>query len=55
MKLLFDLPEKDQATFDASVAEGEKVMYCLPYNFEGEKRVDGYIVVTDKFIYKLFN
>ena len=55
MKLLFDLPEKDQATFDASVAEGEKVMYCLPYNFEGEKRVDGYIVVTDKFIYKLLD
>ena len=26
MKLLFDLPEKDQATFDASVAEGEKVV-----------------------------
>ncbi len=55
MKLLFDLPEKDQITFDASVAEDEKVMYCLPYNFEGEKRVNGYIVVTDKFIYKLLD
>ncbi|MBE6607123.1 MAG: ABC transporter ATP-binding protein [Ruminococcaceae bacterium] len=55
MKLLFDLPEKDQATFDASVAEDEKVMYCLPYNFEGEKRVNGFVVVTDKFIYKLLD
>ena len=55
MKLLFDLPEKDQAVFDTSVGKDEKVMYCLPYNFEGDKKVDGYIVVTDKFIYKLLD
>ncbi len=55
MKLLFDLPEKDKAAFDASVSADEKVMYILPYNFEGEKRVDGYIAVTDKYIYKLLD
>ena len=54
MKLLFDLPEKDQAVFDTSVGKDEKVMYCLPYNFEGDKRVDGYMVVTDKYEVTLF-
>ena len=50
---MFELPAEDQAIFDASVGEGEKTMYCLPYNIEDDSFVEGYMVFTDKFIYKI--
>ncbi len=53
MKLLFELPERDEAALLAAMPENEKRMYCVPYDFEGERRVKGYMVVTDCHIYKL--
>ena len=50
---MFELPPEDKAAFDASVGEGEKTMYCLPYNIEDDRFVSGYMVFTDKYIYKI--
>ena len=32
MRLMFDMPEREKAVFDAHVHEGEKLMYCIPFN-----------------------
>ncbi|MFA6948489.1 MAG: ABC transporter ATP-binding protein [Eubacteriales bacterium] len=55
MKLRYDLPEADQKAFDAAVGAGEKVMYCLPFNIHQDKFVDGFVVFTDKTMYKILN
>ncbi len=51
MKLMYTLPEADQAALDAAVIEGETLMYCVPFNIYGESFVNGYTAVTDKCIY----
>ncbi len=53
MKLLFDLPEKDREAFEKASRDGEKLMYCVPFNILEDKFVSGYIAVTNKRIYKL--
>ena len=53
MKLLFDLPEKEKAAFDRAVGEGEKLMYCVPFNILDDRFVSGFIAVTNRRIYKL--
>lgn len=55
MKLLYDLPQADQSAFDAAVGSGEKVMYCLPFNIYQDKFVDGFLVFTNKTMYKLLD
>lgn len=55
MKLMYDLPDADLKTFEASRGADEKLMYCLPYNIEGDRFVKGYMVFTDKYIYKLLD
>lgn len=55
MKLMFDLPPADEQVLLQSMGSDEKRMYCLPYNFEDEIKVDGYMVFTDKRIYKILN
>ncbi len=53
MKLLFTLPERDEAALCAVLPDDEKRMYCVPYDFEGDRRVHGFMVITDRYIYKL--
>lgn len=53
MKLLFELSPADQAVFDAQCTADEKIMYCLPFDVELQTRVDGRMVFTNKFIYKI--
>ncbi len=53
MKLLFELSPADKAAFEAEKTVGEKVMYCLPFDCEFQTRVDGRMVFTDKYIYKM--
>ena len=55
MKLLFDLPARDEAALLAAMSEGEPRMYCVPYDFEGDQRVKGFMVITDRHIYKLLD
>ncbi len=55
MKLMFDLPEQDERAFLAAVGEDEKRMYCLPYNIEVDRFVTGYMVFTDRYIYKILD
>lgn len=50
MKLMYTLPAEDQAAFDATLIEGEKLMYCVPFNIYGEEFVNGYTAITDKKI-----
>lgn len=51
MKLMYDLPEVDQAALDAAVAPGEKTMYVIPFNVVEDKFVSGWTCVTDQRIY----
>ena len=55
MKLLFDLPERDEAALVAAMPEGETRLYCVPYDFEEDRRVKGFMVITDRHIYKLLD
>jgi len=50
---MFEMPAEDELKFSDSVGKDEKRMYCVPYNFEDDKQVNGYICITDKYIYKL--
>ena len=53
MRLLFDISPADRVAYESASAGGEKIMYCLPFDCEFEKRVDGRMVFTDKAIYKI--
>ena len=55
MKLMYDLPEQDERAFQAAVGEGEKRMYCLPYNIEVDRFVSGWMVFTDQYIYRILD
>lgn len=55
MRLMFDLPERERAVFDAAVQEGEKLMYCIPFNILEDKFVSGFIAITNKKIYKILD
>ncbi len=54
MKLMYELPEADEKIFLSS-SDGERLMYCVPFNIEGDKFVKGFLAITDKYIYKLLN
>jgi len=53
VKLIYDLTEKEAAVFESNSSGSERIMYCLPYNFENGMITKGKVVVTDRFIYKL--
>ena len=55
MKLMFDLPAIDEEVLQQNISSDERRLYCLPYNFEEEKKVEGFMVFTDKHIYKILN
>ncbi|MBQ4044801.1 MAG: ABC transporter ATP-binding protein, partial [Clostridia bacterium] len=55
MKLMYELGAEDQAALSAAQIEGEKLMYCVPFNIYGEDFVSGFTAVTDRRIYCLLN
>ena len=54
MKLMYGLPDADKHALEA-VCGSEKLMYCVPFNIEGDRFVRGYLAITDKRIYKLLD
>ncbi len=54
MKLMYGLPDADRHALEA-VCGSEKLMYCVPFNIEGDRFVRGYLAITDKRIYKLLD
>jgi len=54
MKLLYEMPQADLEIFEKS-SNGEKMMYCLPFNMHDGKFVSGYMVFTNKKMYKILN
>ena len=55
MKLIFDLDTQNRAAFDAAGGKDEKILYCIPFEYEDAETVDGYIVLTPTHLYKLYN
>ncbi len=53
MKLLYDLPAADRAAIDAAGGTDEKILYCIPYEYEEHRMVDGYMVLTPSHLYKV--
>lgn len=53
MKLLFTLPEIETIVFNKSKTPSEHILYCVPFDFYEDKRVTGYMVFTEKRIYKI--
>ena len=37
MKLYYDLPDRDEACLSEVLQPGEKRMYCLPYDYDGDR------------------
>ena len=54
MKLLYEMPQIDLEVFEKS-SEGEKLMYCLPFNMLDDKFVKGFVAFTNKRMYKILN
>ena len=55
MKLLYKLSDKEQAVYDKNSTDGERIMYCLPYNIEDGHFISGHVIITDRFIYKIID
>lgn len=55
MKLMYDLPKADEEIFLANSENGEKRMYCLPFDILDTEFVKGFMMFTDKAIYKLLD
>lgn len=55
MKLMYDLPPRDEEAFLGAAQADEKRMYCLPYDIEDTEFVKGFMMFTDKAIYKLLD
>ncbi|MGM9652202.1 MAG: ATP-binding cassette domain-containing protein [Eubacteriales bacterium] len=55
MKLMYELDAENQAALDAARLDGERLMYCVPFNIYGEAFVKGYTAVTDRMIYCLLD
>lgn len=53
MKLMYNLPQEDESAYLSASEKGEKRMYCLPYDIEDTEFVKGYMVFTDRAIYKI--
>ncbi len=53
MKLMYELSANDRAAYDAAVGAEETMMYCVPYNIHEDRFVKGFLVITDRRIYKL--
>ncbi len=55
MKLIYELDQANRAAFDAAGGKDEKILYCIPYEYEEQGMVDGYMVLTPTHLYKLRN
>lgn len=53
MKLIYELDSANRAAFDAASGKDEKILYCIPFEYEDTGTVDGYMVLTPTFLYKL--
>jgi len=53
MKLLFDLSDADRAAYLAAAEPDERILYCLPFDCCGDRRVDGRMVFTNSHLYKI--
>ena len=51
---MYGLPDADRHALEA-VCGSEKLMYCVPFNIEGDRFVRGYLAIPDKRIYKLLD
>ena len=52
MKLYYALPADDKKALPP-LLPGEKKMYCLPYNYEDARNVNGFMLFTNRRIFKL--
>ena len=55
MRLLFELPDCDKEVFEKEKIKGEAILYCIPFDFHEETRVKGFMVFTQKNIYKILD
>ena len=53
MKLIYELSPAYLAALHAGGGEGEQILYCIPYEYEGQRIADGYMVLTPTHLYKL--
>lgn len=53
MKLMYELPTADENAYLAAKTDGERKIYCLPYDIEDTEFVKGYMLFTDIAIYRL--
>ena len=53
MKLIYELDRANRAAFEDAGGKDEKILYCIPYEYEDHAMVDGYLVLTPTHLYKL--
>ncbi len=54
MKLCYELPAPERAALDGACHK-EPILYCLPYDIEDGRLCTGYVVFTERAIYKLLD
>lgn len=55
MNLLYDLKPADRAALEAADGGQERIFYCLPFDCREKRRITGYMVFTEKHIYRILN
>ena len=55
MNLLYDLKPADRAALEAADGGQERILYCLPFDCREKRRITGYMVFTEKHIYRILN
>lgn len=55
MKLMYELSEADENAYLALKTDGERKIYCLPYDIEDTEFVKGYMLFTDIAIYRILD
>ena len=53
MNLNYQLPEREARKLASLLSPGEKRLYCVPYDVEDDRFVKGFLVVTDRALYRL--
>lgn len=55
MELLYQLPPREEEAVQAALHSDERRMMCLPYDLRENQRVNGYLLVTDNRIFRLYD
>ena len=46
MKLIYELPLAQRQALEAAGGTDEQILYCIPFEYDEQRMVEGYMVLT---------